>query len=271
MKPMTFDEKRQVEFGILKDVARFCDEKGLTYFLAYGTLIGAVRHKGFIPWDDDIDIWMPRADYNEFLKIYNNEASRYRAVSPEEKIARHSFTKVIDTKTFKIEDDTDYSNGNLGVDIDIFPLDGQPEDEKMYNKWYRRLQLYYRLFSYCVMKSNGKLKKKIGLPVVKFLCGDKNNLLNKAAALHKRYSYEDSKFVGAVESCYNFINNHYKKEWFDDYILTDFENTQFKIPIGYDSILTQMYGDYMQLPPEEKRVAHHKNDAYWVCENNEEI
>ncbi len=267
MKPMTFDEIRQVELEILKDIAKFCDENNLKYFLAYGTLIGAVRHKGFIPWDDDIDIWMPRDDYNEFLKLYNKKESRYRAISPYEKIARHSIVKVVDTKTVKIEESTDYSNGYLGVDVDIFPLDGQPAEEKKYKKWYRRLQLYYRLYLCCVMSSEGKLKKKIGLPIVKLLCGNKNNLLNKADALHRLYSYEDSTYVGAVESCYNFVNNHYKREWFNDYILMDFEDTQFKIPIGYDNILTKMYGDYMQLPPKEKQITHHENNAYWVEEN----
>lgn len=267
MKPMTFDEIRQVELEILKDIAKFCDENNLKYFLGYGTLIGAIRHKGFIPWDDDIDIWMPRADYNKFLEIYNKKNSCYKVISPYDKISRHSIAKVIDTNTVKIEENINYSNGYLGVDVDIFPLDGQPDEEKAYLKWYAKLQRHYKLFPYWIYSKPDSLIKKIAYPILRLLSGGKENILEKTAELHRLYSYEDSTYVGAVESCHNFVNNHYKKEWFNDYILADFEDTKFKIPIGYDKILTKMYGDYMQLPPKEKQITHHKNNAYWVEEN----
>ena len=153
MKPMSFEETKQVELEILTNVAEFCDKHEIQYFLAYGTLIGAVRHKGFIPWDDDIDIWMPRADYNRFLKIYNkeNSDSQYKVISPYDKISRHTFVKVVDTRTVKIESGIDYSNGYLGIDVDIFPLDGQPDNDKDYFKWYNKLQKYYKLYPYLIM------------------------------------------------------------------------------------------------------------------------
>ena len=266
MKEMSFEETKQVELEILTNVADFCDKNSITYYLAYGTLIGAVRHKGFIPWDDDIDIWMPRADYNKFIQIYGqqNPEQRYKVISPEDKISRHTFAKVIDTKTVKIEANIDYSNGYLGVDIDIFPLDGQPDNDKEYLKWYNKLQKHYKLFPFLIYSKPNSLVKKIAFPILRFLSGGKNNILEKTAKLHKNYSYEESLYVGAIECCYDLINNRYKKEWFSDFEVVDFEGKKFKIPIGHDEILTQIYGDYMQLPPVEMRVTHHSNSTYWL-------
>ena len=265
MKPMTFEETRQVELEILTDVVNFCDKNGIHYYLAYGTLIGAVRHKGFIPWDDDIDIWMPRKDYNKFQKTYNKEnpSGRYRVVTPYDKVSRYTFLKVIDTKTIKIESNVNYSNGNLGVDIDIFPLDGQPTNQDKYLKWYNMLQKHYKLFPYHILNAPISLKRKIIYQFLKLISGGRNRILKKTAALHSLYSYDSSEYVGSVESCYNYDNDRYKKDWFSGSATVDFENKKFKIPNGYDEILTQLYGDYMQLPPEEKQVTHHLNKTYW--------
>ena len=131
MKEISFEESKKLELDILLAVADFCNKNNLTYFLAYGTLIGAIRHKGFIPWDDDIDIQMPREDYNKFIETFSHE--RYKTIAPGTPLSKHSFVKVIDTETVKIEAHKKYKKGFLGVDIDIFPLDGTPSDENEYN------------------------------------------------------------------------------------------------------------------------------------------
>lgn len=110
------NELRQIQMGILDNVHRFCEAHGLTYFLSSGTLIGAVRHKGYIPWDDDIDIYMPRKDYEQFLQIYSDETGRYRAINPQtESHYYYTFAKVVDQKTRMVEKETEgYEIGVYG-------------------------------------------------------------------------------------------------------------------------------------------------------------
>ena len=120
-KELSLEEKKKILVSILSEVHNFCDENNLKYFLPGGTLIGAVRHKGFIPWDDDIDIYMPRNDYEKFLCEFNKESERYQVISLKTDGYYLPFGKVIDTKTVLIENvDSDYK---MGIYLDIFPLD----------------------------------------------------------------------------------------------------------------------------------------------------
>lgn len=264
MKEISFEEAKKVELDILVDIARFCDEHNLRYYLAYGTLIGAIRHKGFIPWDDDIDITMPREDYNEFLRTYNQEGKIYRVINPREDIACHSFAKVIDTRTVKIEPMVAYKE-NLGIDVDIFPLDGMPDDKETYDKWYSEL---YRIYEKMTIKNLNRayyprLATRLKLQAKQLFYPSRRRLLDKAKALHEQYPYEKSAFVGSMESEWNWKGNRNKKELYAEAVEVDFEGLKFKAPVGYDAILRGIYGDYMQLPPEEKRVTHHTNKMYW--------
>ena len=264
MREISLEESKKIELDILLDIAKFCEEHGLRYYLAYGTLIGAIRHKGFIPWDDDIDINMPRADYNEFLRTYNQEGKIYRVIDPRDKNARHPFAKVIDTRTVKIEPMIEY-NEPLGIDVDIFPLDGMPENDDQYNRWYDRLYKLYKKHTYCILTPNSKswwqnLKlriRKIGVPK------NKDVILDKTEALHKPYPYEKSTYIGAIACQWSWRGDRTKKDAYESAVDVDFEGLRFKAPVGYDTVLRNIYGDYMQLPPEEKRVTHHTNNTYW--------
>ena len=264
MKQIPFEEVKQLELAILADVADFCESNGLEYFLAYGTLIGAVRHKGFIPWDDDIDIWMPRKDYDKFLSSYKSKSGYYRAVSPCDSIARHSMVKVIDTRTAKIEPCIDYKGSYLGVDIDIFPLDGEPDSEDEFSVWFKKLhKLYMEYFYLCVDPKSSK--SSLLFSTLLRLCGmTKAKLMAKAGKLHSQYPYESCDIVGSVETIFNSECNRFKKEWFENSLPADFEGYKFRIPSGYDKILTAVYGDYMQLPPEDQQVTHHSNNSFWL-------
>ena len=263
------DELKAIEVEILKNVAKFCEENGLTYYLAYGTLLGAVRHGGFIPWDDDIDIWMPRKDYNKLIEIFNAKMADtpYIAIDPCHNEAQHSFVKIGDKRTIKYEPEYKYKNGGGYIDIDIFPLDGQPASDKEFNDWYDKLYREYELLFYknLVLKTK-PIEQRIRIIAKRLLRGGFKNKMSyykKAILLHTQYDFDNSKFVGAIESIWNSRKNRYKKEWFNNITKLQFEDTFFNVPQNYHEILSTVYGDYMKLPPEIDRVPLHKHNTFW--------
>jgi len=262
MKEMTFEESRKLELDILLAVADFCDKNCITYFLAYGTLIGAVRHKGFIPWDDDIDIQMPREDYDRFIKTFEHEY--LKAIAPGTPMSKHSYVKVIDTRTVKIEAHKKYPAGYLGVDIDIFPIDGAPADEGEYNLWYDKLQDVYTPFMYSVQSiTKGYFTHNVKLALMKFSLKKPEYYLEEAKKLHEKYPYRQCEYAAAVESNFNGRGNRVPKRCYVGSIDLEFEGHMLRAPIGYRTVLTNLYGDYMKLPPKEQQVIHHTNKAYW--------
>lgn len=267
--PISFDEMRKIEFDVLKFFAKFCDEKGLDYGLGYGTLIGAIRHKGFIPWDDDVDVNMKRCDYDVLIKTFNDYAinSPYRLISPYDKGAKHSFVKIIDTRTIKIEDGIKYKDFYYGIDIDVFPVDGTPDDEEEYKSWFNKLKSIYQKHYLSVQAIEGKFITKLKIFVKKALLlltfNTKNRILKKAKRLHDLYPYDKSKFVREAECAYSYDGGRIEKTYFDDAVSVDFEGEKFKAFSGYHQILTAIYGDYMKLPPKEQQITHHKNNVFW--------
>ena len=268
LKPIGFEEAKVLELDILKQVATYCEENGLRYFLTYGSLIGAIRHKGFIPWDDDIDIQMPRADYLKLIRDFNEKIPNKELflVSPDSSIARHPIVKIIDQRTVKVEPGYDYSNGALGIDIDVFPIDGMPENEKEYKRWRRKLMWNYNCFNAAKQLKEGSFKHRVKLFLIGTHRYPANYWLEKAAKLHAEYPMDACSYAGSMEMLYNGPGNRVRKECFDDYIMADFEDTKFRIPVGYDELLTSIYGDYMKLPPAEWQVTHHTNNTFWKTE-----
>lgn len=280
MKEISVEESKKIELNILKDVASYCEKNNIRYYLAYGTLIGAIRHKGFIPWDDDIDIVMPRPDYEKFISEFSkkNEYCNLKLVTPYDENSIYTFSKVIDVNTVKIESGVRYTEEYLGIDIDVFPMDGQPDEEKQYKKYYQKKMRLY--FTYSLLRTQNNVYggyKKVLHTLFCFLMNkilklDKTKILKKIEKINKPYKYDSSIYVGATSSDVNSIKNRHKKNLFDEYIYADFDDCQFRIPKGYDEVLSDMFGDYMQLPPENERVTHHGNKVY-IKENikNEKI
>ncbi len=271
-KLLTEEETRSVQLGILRSFDEFCTAHGLRYFLAYGTLIGAVRHKGYIPWDDDIDIQMPRPDYNRLREIFDSEKpnEHLRLIFPTDPEAQHTFAKITDERTVKIEAAHRYKTERdlRGIDIDIFPLDGVPEDGEEHKRWYKKLRRIYRKLWISDLEPEGELKTsfKAAIYLFKFIrifYPKKEKLLGEAAALHALYPYEDSKLVGVCECYFDPPSDRHEKTAYESSLQMDFEGKSFRCPVGTHEVLTNLFGDYMTPPPEGARVTHHTNKNYW--------
>lgn len=252
------EELKKIQIQIVKEVDKICKQNGLRYFLAFGSLLGAVRHKGFIPWDDDIDIWMPINDYKKLKKIVENMNGKYIIVDPlNEKNYCLGYPKIIDSSTYVEEDGAPIFESN-GVFCDIFPLVGAGNSQKQgmrVLKSIKKNNWRIRGLNKLSFKENG-----IKGMIIKFL-GKKffyRRILKKSI----KYDYETSKYLNGL---YNadvgmFL---YDKADFDESKYIEFEGEKFKVPKGYDNILKTNYGDYMQFPPEEQRINIHKIKAYY--------
>ncbi len=270
MKPIELEEHRKLQIAILEDLASFCKKHNLRYYLAYGTLIGAVRHQGFIPWDDDIDIQMPREDYNKLIELYNKEKgenARYYLVSPNDKRSLNAFTKIIDTTTIKKQFGIAYKTPDdyLGVDIDVFPLDGAPSDKEEYKKWFKKLIWLYTRYWYKNQNKRDSLKGWLKLFMHKLpgIFLSKKGILKKTAKLHAKYPFAECEYVAIVEDASCDFGSHTKKSNYEESVMLDFEDKKFAVPKGYHEVLTAIYGDYMQLPPIEQQVTHHVNTVFY--------
>ena len=253
------NEIKGISLKILLSVTAFCEKNNLRYYLACGTLLGAIRHKGFIPWDDDIDIMMPRPDYNKFLETYDDH--EYKVLKPSE--GRYYYAKVYDSNTLKYEKGVDYKKYKpTGVDIDIFPLDGIVDDERIIDKLYKKsgfLELLLRLSNQPIFYRKNPIKAVNR--IIPRIIGSKK-IVRMIENNAQTYKYEDSGYVIRMRNTPNGFTGALKKEVYDPPIKKEFEGHEFFVPRDYDAWLTRFFGNYMELPPEEKRIKHHNNDCY---------
>lgn len=255
------DEMKKIQINILDDVAKFCDENKIKYWIDCGTLLGAVRHKGYIPWDDDIDIGMLRDDYDKFVELYNLKESKYKLKCIElDKTHEYPFGKVIDTETVLYEPDE--KGIKTSVNIDVFVYDNAPKNEIEMKKMYEKRDKYQklRLYQKYVPLSDSKIKR-IFKTIIKFILNlfPEDYFIKKIIDNSKRYSKTNCDRVG------NFTSDtkiSCKKDIFDDFIELEFEGKKYKAPKKYDEWLKAFYGKYMELPPLEKRVSPHSFIAY---------
>lgn len=260
-------EIQDIELDILTFVADFCENHGLRYYLIGGSLLGAVRHHGFIPWDDDVDICMPRPDYDALCDLFDEQANdHYRLLKVENDNNYFvPYIKIIDSRTYLIETDTPYRMDEMGVFIDIFPLDGTCPDLQQANKlrafvdnWSRRISKATPEFE--GLRFPAKIKK--ALMVAVFRPFGRANLLNLLSDLMRRYPYDQSSYVVSTFGIRN-EKEIMARDIFSDSVFLVFENTQFRAPIGYDAYLERMYENYMELPPLKERSQPHTIKAWW--------
>ncbi len=259
-KEISLQELKQIMLLILQDIDSFCKSHNIRYFLAYGTLLGAIRHKGYIPWDDDIDIWMPRPDYMRFMEQYKHRY--FSAYSPEYSSGwDHYIAKVCDDRTIIDEGHGD----KCGVYVDVFPLDGMPDAPGKIRSHSKAIKKRMRIWSSLHYTRNLKIKKDNGLAKnIKILASrvlgifySNKKALGRFLKTKMEYPYETSHFIGYVGG-WSIPRNH-----ITSLIESPFEEYQFLIPENFDEWLTTIYGNYMQLPPIEKRVSNHGFKAYW--------
>ena len=271
MKEINLKELKKIQIEILDYVNDFCKKNNINYWIDCGTLLGAIRHSGYIPWDDDIDIGMLRDDYEKFLNLFSQEKGRYKLLASE--ICNdyyYAFGKVIDTNTVLYEPDEE-TGVKSGVYIDVFIYDNAPDDEVLCQKMFDKRD-YYDKFRVAQMYPNlydhTSLKKRI----MRFFLNTylkllpKNFYTKKCIKNSKRYMNKETKRVGNFTSNARAVGD---KSIFDSYINVTFENKEYPAPIGYDLWLKAFYGDYMKLPPKEKQVSQHKFKAYYIGEKYE--
>ena len=260
LKAISMDQHKSIQLDILKAVAAFCEERGIRYYLADGTLIGAIRHKGFIPWDDDIDIEMPRPDFSRFKKEFINQGD-LRFVGPEDADSRFHCGKVIRTDTIKIEEGIEYKDDYLGIDIDVFVIDGCPYDEDEYFAIREKVFKLYNIYAEVKADSHCTIKHRIKLLLFRIIYGSPKHIITRAFKLCEKYAFNDSKYIAR----YGRFGTGYRvpADCYADYVYMDFEDSKYRVPVGYDEILKAQFGEYMKLPPENERVTHHMNIVYW--------
>lgn len=265
MKELSLQELKRIELDILKVFHSFCQENDIRYYLSHGTLLGAIRYKGFIPWDDDVDVLVPREDYERLLSSFQ-DGERYRLFAYE-KDPQYSypFAKLCDMTTRKEENDVINSIG-LGVDIDIFPLDWWDGDLEEARQEAKRINKYmFRL-------GLTKLSRPDSLhPVKRFIKGivmffyklrGSGHYIRKITGECVKEGQKGSAYLGCKAWCVYGERGIIPAEAFGEPVDVAFEGEMFPAPKDWDTYLTCLYGDYLPEPPKEKQKTHHRFKAY---------
>lgn len=267
MEYLTLKEIQTESYNVLQTINKICKENNIRYFLAYGSLIGAIRNNGIIPWDDDIDIWMPRNDYEKFVNICNGSTipNNYKLCTKEN--TDYYWYGIARFSNLDFRYVTQSENFDIGVFVDIYPIDNYGNNEKKGKVLQKRIFNLHRIYAYRISKYKIKdfkslIKKFIHFGL--FFIPQKKCLLfinSKISKLLSIYTTEDDDLVGVpIWDTYGYMS--FKKQLFNESIEWEFEGGKFPVPKHYDEILKKIYGDYLKLPPVEKRVSHHDYKIY---------
>lgn len=268
MREMTMTDIQNVCLDILKEFHRFCLENKLHYSLEGGTLLGAVRHNGFIPWDNDLDIMMPRPDYNLFVALYKDN-DRFACFADERKNCYIAYARLADVKKTHVKTSTIWANRDTGCWIDIFPVDAVESNKEDFILTTQKINRLWKKsiiardikggLSYC---PNFSRKWRFLLKKVIFNSNMLYRCLYQQLEICHRFDYENSENVSIVSysgDCKLF----FPRAIMDDYISLPFEDSSFFVIRDYIQYLESEFGDYMELPPENERFIHDMHRYYW--------
>lgn len=271
LKRIDLIEYKELIKEMLNDFHLLCMKNQLKYFVAYGTLIGAVRHNGFIPWDDDVDVCMPREDYEKLIKIMDEHNEKYYMLTPfNSRYYFNNFSRFCSRKG-KLDLKGVVYIDNLGPFIDVIPLDRVPDNQLERSVYYKRVREYFESIRYSLpsryyreLSWKGRVKMHMNIPkkiINKYFVG-----LEKLKEQREKYITQyNSENTGIL--CGSFDRQSDKLLIFENEIeqlvVHKFEDINILIPAEYDAILTRTYGDYMKYPPVELQVAHHHFIPYW--------
>lgn len=254
MKKIDFEESRRIQYEMLKHLDDYCSSNSITYYLAGGTLLGAVRHSGYIPWDDDTDIFMPREDYEVFISKYKNNSLYSVYTFHTEDDYFYTFGRIKNNQTYNLRG----NKKTAGICIDIYPIDGIPDNEDeiipffkevsrlrekevFLLRWYDRFYRYHLSFVNLIIK-----------PILK-------NNANRLEKTITRYKFSESSKVSPLTDC----NRRFPRTIFGKGQRLLFEDREFVVPDNYQEYLTEEYGDYMTLPPVDKRIPNHVGNYFY--------
>lgn len=257
MQRLTNEQIKEIEFQMLVEFSEYCDEKGLCYVLAGGTLLGAIRHKGFIPWDDDIDVMMPRPDYVKFQK-YQEKEERFCCRTVTDGTSAIPFLKIVNTETI-IESKYNNRKTDAHLWVDVFPIDGLPKEDRLVEKIYKHIMFMRKLLLISTAKvGRGSnflrmfIKSILHFPLAAF---GSMRIASMIENYCMKYEFDKSDYVGGICWGYGPQEKCPKKEWLER-VQVEFEGKKFWAPGCWDLYLKNLYGEYMKLPPEEKRIQH---------------
>lgn len=266
MKELQLNEIKEIELSILRHFDAFCREHNIKYFLSNGTLLGAVKYQGFIPWDDDIDVLLPRKDYDRLMEIYPKDGN-FKLLSYErDENSVFPFAKLYDISTV-IKNQTRLKDYVYGVHIDILPLDVLGDDFALIAKAAeknKRLAMKLSMSITCYMKGRSFLRTcaKTLYTICASMVGYKTYKQKFVRQMENMPKYAEGKLVGCILWSTRGKKEIFPAEIFADTVELDFEGESYPAPAGYDTYLRQLYGDYKQDPPEKMRKSHHRFTAY---------
>ncbi len=265
MRELSLEEQKNLLTDILVDFDRVCRENDIRYSIAYGTLLGAVRHKGFIPWDDDVDVIVTREDYNRLRKILNRQLKdeHYFICAEDDRRFSAPLAKIIDRRTILRQLEHHSDRMDLGVYIDIFVLDYIPDDPAKREKTLKKSVLLRKIWSF-----SGTVNEYNPAPVRLIRRMANSTSIARCTALYvNRWAEKNTKDRKAVniltfndDAMYKYIMDTADLDELTEY---EFEGHKFLGIKDYDKYLTLWYDDYMELPPAEMRVSHHVTEVYW--------